>query len=96
MNQFSLTYLKFPDFLTNFQNSLAFPRLEKVVSFFQVLQVEPPVLLQINSNSVAGLEGRHFSQKRIPVLPKFIYFMTNVQLLLRRINFPTESVQVPA
>ena len=35
---FSLTHLKFPDFLTFFQNSLTFPWLEKVVSFFQVFQ----------------------------------------------------------
>ena len=35
---FSLTHSKFPDFLIFFQNSLTFPWLEKVVSFFQVFQ----------------------------------------------------------
>ena len=37
-DSFKIPWL-FPDFLTFFQNSLTFPWLEKVVSFFQVFQV---------------------------------------------------------
>ena len=39
LDSFKIPWL-FPDFLTFFQNSLTFPWLEKVVSFFQVFQCQ--------------------------------------------------------
>ena len=78
-DSFKIPWL-FPDFLIFFQNSLTFPWLEKVVSFFQVFQDfqcrwEP--CLMIHLCSLLTLFRMHYRQKRLQFCRHFSQWPTN-------------------